>query len=140
MATYQTVTPQDRIEVMPHLARAHESLRAAEVLRDAGLGGDCASRAHQACVHAERALLATEKRSPSDARSVHRMCTLHFLQNGQVPVAHLAAVERLAELRARADDHAVREPTREEAADAVAAAAGFVRDVAAWLERNGYRK
>lgn len=30
MATYQSVTAEDRIDVAPHLARAHESLRATE--------------------------------------------------------------------------------------------------------------
>src|SRR5947207_5465272 len=108
MATYQSVTSADKIDVGPHLARARESLRAAEMLRDAGLAADCVSRAHQACVHAERALLAVEKRSPPDIRSVHRMCTLHFLQNGQIPERQLAAVEALLELRCDADDQPLR--------------------------------
>src|SRR5262245_18624051 len=62
MPTYQSVTSEDRIDVLPHVERARDALRAAELLVGAGLAADAATRAHQACVHAERALLAVEKR------------------------------------------------------------------------------
>jgi uncharacterized protein (UPF0332 family) len=140
MATYQSVTAEDKIDVAPHLARAKDSLRAAETLRDAGLAADSASRAHQACVHAERALLATEKRSPPDVRAVHRMCTLHFLQNGMLSAEQHRAADRLFELRAMADDQPLREVSHDAAADAVAAAAGFVSATEAWLASAGYVK
>jgi uncharacterized protein (UPF0332 family) len=139
MATYQSVTAEDKIDVAPHVARARESLRAAEILRDAGLAADCVSRAHQACVHGERALLATEKRSPPDVRGVHRMCTLHFLQNGQIAARHAAAVDRLFELRALADDQPAKPVGHDAAADAVVAAQVFVAEVESWLVKNGYR-
>ncbi len=139
MATYQSVAAGDRIEVAPHLARARASLRAAELLANSGLFADAAGRAHQACVHAERALLAVEKRSPPDVRSVHRMCTLHFLQNGQLDARHLAAIERLSGLRARADDLTGGTVAKDDAREAVDAAAGFLADVAAWLSAAGYR-
>jgi uncharacterized protein (UPF0332 family) len=140
MATYQSVTSEDKIDVAPHLARARESLRAAEMLRDAGLAADCVSRAHQACVHAERALLATEKRSPPDVRAVHRMCTLHFLQNGQLAAEQHAAADRLLELRALADDQPLRRIDHDAAADAVSAAESFVHETEQWLVRAGYLK
>ena len=140
MATYQSVTAQDRIDVAPHLARARESLRAAEMLRDAGLAADCVSRAHQASVHAERALLATEKRSPPDVRGVHRMCALHFLQNGQLAAEQLVAVDRLCELRALADDQPLRRIDHEAAADAVTAAAAFLDAAETWLVRAGHAR
>jgi uncharacterized protein (UPF0332 family) len=138
MATYQSVTADDKIDVAPHLARARDSLRAAELLRDAGLAADCVTRAHQACVHGERALLATEKRSPPDVRAVHRMCTLHFLQNGQLDAAQQGAADRLVELRAEADDQPLAKLDHDAAADAVAAAAGFVAAVEEWLVGTGY--
>lgn len=139
MATYQSVTSEDRIDVAPHLARARDSLRAAAMLRDAGLHPDAATRAHQACVHAERALLATEKRSPQDVRGVHRMAALHFLQTGQVPREHLAAVERLAALRERADDVPGGAVGHDDAADAVTTASDFVVAAESWLTANGFR-
>lgn len=138
MATYQSVTAGDRIDVAPHLARARESLKAAELLRDAGLAADAATRAHQACVHAERALLATEKRSPPDVRSVHRMCTLHFLQNDQLPAHHRIALDALMELRLQADDQPLRPVGHDAAADAVADAEAFLSDAESWLTSNGY--
>jgi uncharacterized protein (UPF0332 family) len=139
MATYQSVTAEDKIVVAPHVARARDALRAAELLRDAGLAADSVTRAHQACVHGERALLATEKRSPPDVRSVHRMCTLHFLQNGQLPEAQLRAVESLRTLRDDADEQPLRPIDHDQAADAVTAARSFVEDVESWLSKNGYR-
>lgn len=138
MATYQSVTSEDRIDAAPHVARARDSLRAAAMLRDAGLHADAATRSHQACIHAERALLATEKRSPQDVRGVHRMATLHFLQTGQVPREHLAAIERLAALRGRADDVPGGAVSHDDAADSVTAAAEFVAAAEAWLAANGF--
>ncbi|MCE9637481.1 MAG: HEPN domain-containing protein [Planctomycetes bacterium] len=138
MATYQTVTNEDKIDAAPFVSQANETLRAAALLRDAGLAADSATRAHQACIHAERALLATEKRSPQDVHGVHRMATLHFLQNGQIPRAHLAAVERLAVLRQRADDVPLGRVTGEDAIEAVAAAREFVAAVETWLVRNRF--
>ncbi len=138
MATYQSVTAADRIDVGPHLSRARESLRAAEVLRDAGLAADSASRAHQASVHAERALLATEKRSPQDARSVHRLTTLHFLAPGQLPEEHGGALDHLAVLRARADDQPLGDLSAGDASEAVAAAAAFLSAVETFLRREGH--
>lgn len=138
MATYQSVTQEDRIDVRPHLARAADSLRASAVLRDAGLAPDAVTRAHQACVHAERALLATEKRSPQDVRSVHRMATLHFLQTCLVPQEHLGAIEHLASLRARADDVPLATVTPADAAAALESAAAFVAACETWLGGQGY--
>jgi uncharacterized protein (UPF0332 family) len=138
MATYQSVTSEDRIDVAPYLGRAADSLRAATALRDAGLAADAATRAHQACVHAERALLATEKRSPQDVRGVHRMATLHFLQTDQLPREQLAAVERLAVLRARADDLPQGALSADEAAESVELATAFLGATADWLRANGF--
>ena len=138
MATYQSVTEKDRIDVRPHLECAAETLRAAEVLVREGLPGDAVTRAHQACVHAERALLATEKRSPPDVRSVHRMATLHFLQNDRLPPQGLAAVEHLWELRCRVDDLPLARVAPDEAEQALAAARSFVADVRAHLAAEGH--
>jgi len=138
MATYQTVTQEDRIVVLPFVEQARETLRSATALRDAGFAADSATRSHQACVHAERALLATEKRSPQDARGVHRMATLHFLQTDQIPREHLAAVERLAVLRQRADDVPLGRVSGDDATLALAAAQSFVDAVETWLRSRGF--
>ena len=138
MATYQTVTAADRIDVEPYIARAHASLRAAVLLRGDGLHADCVSRAHQACVHAERALLATEKRSPQDVRGVHRMATNHFLQPVASLAAHHAALDRLTALRSRADDLPSAYLSHDEAAESVEVAEAFLGAVLSWLRENGF--
>ena len=138
MATYQTVTREDRIDVAPYLAKAHESLRSATLLRDAGLHADAASRAHQACIHCARALLTTEKRMPPDVRGVQRMAANHFLQGRDFAPEHLAAVERLAALRSRADDLPAGIVPAGDAADAVSLAAAFVAAAEAWLSAGGF--
>ena len=138
MATYQTVTAADRIDVTPHLAKAHDALRAAAVLRDAGLHADSVTRSHQACIHAERALLATEKLTPADGRGVHRMAANHFLQGRDFEPPHLAAVERLAVLRTRADDVPASVVGADDAADSISAATAVVGAIETWLASNGY--
>ena len=138
MATYQSVSPDDKIDCVPHLERAQASLKAAEVLRDAGLTADAVTRAHQSTVHAERGLLATEKRSPQDPVSVHRMAVSHFLGNDLVATGQRDALERLLVLRRRADDQPLADISVEECADAVAAAAAFLSDVESHLTGEGY--
>lgn len=138
MATYQTVTSDDKIDVAPDLARATESLRAAATLHKAGLAADSVTRAHQAMIHAERALLCTEKRCPQDVHGVHRMATLHFLQTDLIPREHLAAVERTAILRARADDLPHGRISAAESAEALEAASAFVAAAEAWLRHERF--
>lgn len=138
MGTYQTVLKGDVIVVEPYLERARASLRAAELLLAEGLLADAVSRAHQSTIHAERALLATEKRSPNELRSVHRLAAQHFLGNDLLDRAHLAALDELFVLRNRADA----EPDADFDADAgtasVAAATAFLADVTAFLEGEGH--
>ena len=138
MATYQTVTSEDRIEVAPYVARCRETLRAAAVLRDGGFHADAVSRAHQAAIHAERALLATEKRMPPDVRGVHRMTVNHFLQPVTELAPHLAPLDRLSILRSRADDLADAPLGHDDAAEAVAVAEAFAAAALAWLRDNGF--
>ena len=139
MATYQSVTDADVIVVAPHVQRARDSLRAADLLRDAGLAADSVTRAQQACVHAERALLATEKRSPQDPRSVHRLAAQHFVGNDQLDRGHLTRLERLLALRERADAQPLREITADECAEAIDDARAFVDEAVRFLTAAGHR-
>ena len=138
MATYQSVTKGDRIITTPHVERARRALAAAELLLREGFLPDAVVRAHQACVHGERSLLSTEKRSPTEVWSVHRLATNHFLGNGQLDGAHLPRVEALARLRAHVDDQPAGDVTAQQADEALAAARAFLTDVERWLHENGY--
>lgn len=139
MATYQSVTSSDVIVVAPHVQRARESLRSAELLLGAGLFADAVTRAHQSTVHAERALLATEKRSPQDLRSVHRLASQHFVLNDLLDRSHFEKLERLLALRQRADDQPARDVSQDDCSEAVADASGFLADAVAFLESEGHR-
>ncbi len=138
MATYQSVTEADRIVVRPHLDRARDSLRAAELLRDAELHGDSAARAHQSTVHAERALLATEKRSPQTPRSVHRLTMQHFIENDLLDRRHAAALDGLAALRVTADEVPASSLTDDESAAAIATATAFLDEATDFLRAAGH--
>ena len=138
MATYQSVTKGDVIDVAPHLERARRALSAAELLLREDYLPDAVARAHQSTVHAERALLATEKRSPATAWSVHRLATNHFHQPGQVPGEHLARIEALAELRVRVDEQPAGGADGDVAARALDTARDFLADVTRFVVAAGY--
>jgi uncharacterized protein (UPF0332 family) len=138
MATYQSVTTGDRIVTTPHVERAHRALMAADLLHEKGFHADAVVRAHQSVVHGERALLSTEKRSPTTVWSVHRLATNHFLGNGQIPAEHLERIEAMARLRSHIDDQPEGEVTADEAREALDHAHAFGSDVEAWLKANGY--
>ena len=138
MATYQSVTSGDRIVTTPHVERAQRALEAADLLHCEGFHADAVVRAHQSVVHGERALLSTEKRSPSTVWSVHRLATNHFLGNGQIDAAHLARVEALARLRSHIDDQPEGDVTPEETKEALDAAHAFGADVEVWLVAHGF--
>lgn len=138
MATYQFLTASDRAEVEPHLDRARQSLRAATLLLGEGLVHDAVSRAHQATVHGERTLLATETRNPTSPRSVHRLAVAHYIANEQLDPAFAERLDWLGELRARADDQPLLELSDDDVEGAVRLAEEFVAAVDDYLERAGY--
>jgi uncharacterized protein (UPF0332 family) len=138
MATYQTVVAGDVIVVKPYLVRAQASLKAAELLQAEGLFEDAVSRAHQRSLHAERALLATEKRSPNDPRSVHRLASQHFLGNDYLDRTHMERLDLLFVMRNRADAQPDFEITADECAEGIGSATSFLADVTTFLTNNGH--
>jgi len=66
------------------------------------------------------------------------MATLHFLQTDQLDRDHLAAVERLAVLRSRADDLPHGKLTADHAAESVELATAFVEAAREWLATHGF--
>jgi uncharacterized protein (UPF0332 family) len=138
MATYQSVTADDRIDVAPHLERASASLRACELLHSEGLHADALTRAHQATVHAQRALLTTEKRAPNNVRDVQRLAALHFLATDQLDRGYEVSLADLALVRARADDQPACEIEAAESDRALGLARAFLADVVSFLTEAGY--
>ncbi len=138
MATYQSVTTGDVIDVAPHMDRAARALAAAELLAREGFFADAVVRAHQSTVHAERALLATENRSPSTTWSVHRMATSHFHGRDELSRNHAPDLEALAAQRARVDEQPVGDADAPDAENAVGLARELHDEVRGWLATSGY--
>lgn len=138
MATYQFVSATDRAEVEPHLDRARDALRAAELLAGEGLAHDAVSRAHQSTVHAQRTLLATEKRNPTSSRSVQRLALAHYIRNEQVDSAFEERLDWLAMQRTRADDQPLLPVSDEELGESLDLARSFLAAVEDYLDRAGY--
>ena len=139
MATYQSVTKGDRIVTAPHADRARRCLAAAELLLRDGFAPDALVRAHQSTVHAERALLATERRTPPTAWSVHRLAVAHFIQPGQIDPAFQARIDALASLRSLVDEQPRGDADAADATAAVETARAFLAAVEAWLAGHGSR-
>jgi len=138
MATYQSVGKHDRIVTAPHMERAQRALEAAELLQREGLHADAACRAHQATIHAERALLATEKRSPTSIRAVHRLAEQHFVKPGQVDPDFVPRLQALGDLRAAIDEQPLGDADSAQAATALATARDFVAATDHWIGGHGY--
>jgi len=138
MATYQSVGKNDHIVIAPHMERAQRALHAAELLQLEGFFADAACRAHQATIHAERALLATEKRSPTTIRNVHRLAEQHFVKPGQVDPAFLPRLQALGNLRAAIDEQPTGDADTETAETALATARDFLAATDHFLGDHGF--
>ena len=138
MATYQSVGKNDHIVTEPHMQRAQRALDAAELLAREGFPADAACRAHQATIHAERALLATEKRSPTTIRNVHRLAEQHFVKPGQVDPGFLPRLAALGSLRSSIDEQPLGDADVEDANAALATARDFLKATADWIGGHGY--
>lgn len=127
-----------RANVAAELARAGDSLRAAEVLVQAGLLHDAESRLYYAAYHGAVALLLTEGIEPRSHAGVSSLLGLHFVRPGRLDPADPRLFLRLQKYRIEADysrDFILTEDALEED---LAACRGFldrVRDlIAAALE------
>ena len=70
------------------LARAEETLRAAEVLLREGLTNDAVGRAYYAGFHAVRALLFSVGLEPRSHRGAIQLFNLHFVRTGKIDARH----------------------------------------------------
>lgn len=92
-----------RANAAAELARADESLRAAEVLLREGLLSDAVGRAYYAAFHAVRALLFSVGLEPRSHRGALHLFNLHFVRTGKLEARHLAALARAQYDRTTAD-------------------------------------
>lgn len=92
-----------RANITAELARGDESLRAANVLLDAGLLHDAESRLYYAAYHAAVAILLTEGLEPRSHTGVANLLGLHFVKTGRLDPDDARLFARLQKYRVEAD-------------------------------------
>lgn len=98
------MTPENRrINAASELARAGESLRAAEVLIDASLLHDAESRLYYALYHAALAVLLTEGVEPRSHAGTANLLGLHFVKTGRLAPGDGRLFARIQKYRLEAD-------------------------------------
>jgi uncharacterized protein (UPF0332 family) len=128
------VTPQNqRANAEAELARARESLRAAEVLARESLFADAVSDAYYAAFHAVRALLFSVGEEPRSHRGALHLFNVHFVRTGKLDARHLSTLARAQYDRVSADYGAERKFSGDEAAEEIEGARALVDAVAAML-------
>ncbi len=93
----------ERANATAELARAVETLRAAEVLLQAGFASDAVGRAYYAAFHAVRALLFSVGLEPRSHRGLVQLFNVHFVRTGKIDARHLAALAEAQYDRTAAD-------------------------------------
>lgn len=96
-----TETPNKPVSL--ELERAKGSLRAAELLADAGERADAVSRAYYAIFHAASALVSSIGRSARTHDGLRALVSEHFIRPGVLAVEHGRAMSRVAGDRNDAD-------------------------------------
>ncbi len=92
-----------RANVLSELARSDESMRAAQVLVDAGLLHDAESRLYYAIYHAAVALLLTEGLEPRSHSGTASLLGLHFVKTGRMGPEDARLFARIQKYRLEAD-------------------------------------
>lgn len=111
------------------LDEAHQSLHAANTLRDDGFYGYSAARSYYAMFHAAQVLLETKGINPSSHREVHAALGRQFVAIGEFPRHLHQALVRGMELRHRADYLAGERIEIEDAETQLRLAAEFIQEV-----------
>lgn len=115
------------------LARAHDALRAARVLADAGLYADSVSRAYYAALAAASALLASVGLTAKTHDGVHTLLGQHFVRTGKLAPELARTLSRTGADRDDADYEPMAVFTEEIARADITAAAQFIAAAEALL-------
>ncbi len=127
-----------RRNIREEVARADESLRAAEALLDLGLHADSVSRSYYAALHLLRALLLSRGLEPrSHAGAIH-LFNSEFVRGGLFPSSHNRLVGGLQRARELADYDAAAAFSAEDARVELEDARAFAKAVLDFLGREGW--
>jgi uncharacterized protein (UPF0332 family) len=119
-------------------ARAAGSLRAAGMLLDGGEHNDSVSRAYYAVFHAARSLLLTLGLEPQSHRGTGALLAQHFVATGILDRDLNRVLSRMQKFREEADYNRHFVFDRDEAAEELEAARGFLAAVKERLVRDGW--
>ncbi|ADT83149.1 HEPN domain-containing protein [Thermococcus barophilus] len=116
-------------EFEEYLQKAHEKLKATEILLSNGFYEDAISRAYYAMFYAARALLSTKNIYPKTHRGIVQKFGLEFVSKGLIEGFYAKALIAVQERRERADYDIYYIPTFEEAKEIFETAQRFVKRV-----------
>ncbi|MGO9177216.1 MAG: HEPN domain-containing protein [Desulfobaccales bacterium] len=122
-------------EVTANLERAEESLRAAQLLKDAGHWDFAAARAYYAAFYAATAALLGEGREYHKHSGVIADIHKFLVKTGKLDKEHGKNLNWLFELRSIGDYGDIRHVPQEDAARAIAVAQSFVAAIKKLLPR-----
>jgi uncharacterized protein (UPF0332 family) len=122
-------------EVTANLARAEESLRAAQLLYDAGHWDFAAARAYYAAFYAATAALLSEEREYQKHSGVIAAIHKFLVKTGKLDKEHGKNLNWLFELRSIGDYGDIRRVPQADAARAIEAAGSFVGAIKKLLPR-----
>jgi len=127
-----------RVNIASELERADESLRAAQVLVDAGLFRDAESRLYYAAYHAAVAALLTEAIEPRSHAGVASLLGQHFVKTGRLDTGDARLFARLQKYRLEADYGRDFVLTAAALAEDLDSCRGFIARVRALIEQAGF--
>ena len=120
------------------LRQCELAMKAARLLKDAGLYNDALSRLYYALHHATLALLLTESIEPRRHRAVSSLLSTHFLSPGKLTAEDIAVVGRTQSYRDLADYNRAWNATLAIADEAFAAAEPLITRIRELLESGGW--
>lgn len=127
-----------RRAIAQDLRQSELAMKAARLLKDAGLYNDALSRLYYALHHVTIALLLTEGIEPRRHRAITSLLSAHFLPAGTLTAEDIAIVSRTQTYRDLADYERAWEATLSIADEAFAAVEPLIARMRELLERGGW--
>lgn len=127
-----------RLAIADEVKHGEAALRAARMLRDAGLWNDALSRLYYALFHHATALLLTEGIEPTSHKSLPGLLGMHFVRTGRMTPSEAAAVGHAWEWRNLADYERSWTADAEAAARAFAEVEPLIDRLVAMLREGGW--
>ena len=121
-------------EIAAHIERAHESLKAAQLLLNDDLSSDAVSRAYYACLHVAKAALLSIEEAPRTHKGIHNRFWVQFVESGRIPRAVGDVLAYAWKMREQADYDVLTRFDPGSVADLLRDVAGFVEAVAGEID------